>query len=1061
MAGYESAGGQKRAGGKGLLLWAALAAAAAAGPGAASAPALEEAPGFQVLDLRAWVLSSRSAKITWTTPHASDSEVRWGRTSQLAETPIVQPAPVLRHSVLLTGLQGGTTYYIQVVSRTPGGTAAQSAVTSFMTAVLEDYVVRDTHPRIFFTRDDIPALRARIAGSHAAKWSALRQNCESLLSQSSATMAANTNNFVYARALAFAGLIGDDARFRKKAEEIALGCARLGLSGEVMDCRWRLLTIPVVYDWLHAHLSEGTRSTLRAAMLDLYARLQQGVNEKEFIWGWSHGHQRPMFLAAIALHGEAPAAAGYVETILRNYREGYLPTWRNYSEDGGSLKAWGYTTWTLNMELEILAAVKSATSLDWFETETWYEKLIDWHLMGLRGDNTYLRGGDAKIGLNYQDWTYALSVAHFYKNGRAKWLVEKVASAQKIWALHNVYDILWNDPDVPAEAPSGSLCRSYPAAGRTIMRSSWGTSAVIADFRSASDYTLGHNHLDDNSFTVFYRAGLALDAGIYDENNGTHEMGYAGRSIAHNTILVHDPAETFVLFGKSYLNDGGQRWRVPPSEAEYWYPSHVEKVLDPRYKYGAGGIIRFEDTPEYTYSLGDAAPSYSRAKLKAFDRHFLWVKSAQGLQKPVMVVFDSVVSTNGAFKKTYLLHTQAKPTVSGTLATVANGGGVLYHETLLPASPRIEVIGGPGKEFWVNGANYPPSRAPTSLEEAGTHRIEVSPSAVSLTDRFLHVIYAADAGASAAPDSSLVTASTMQGVNVADWIVLFGPVRQPVDGVRYGIGNGALRHLLIGMVPNGTFDVSIDGALQGQVQATENGTIRFDTDGPGEIELVRALPGEPAPPAPVPPLAADPPPASEPAPAPGPTSAPLPGPALVLEPAPGPAAGPTPGPALILEPAPVPEPTAAAEPTRVSSAAPSPAPAPAASATIVVDNGASGTSATKYWRASDGSSPYKGGSMYSRAAGATHTWTARVPRPARYRVYMWWSGWPSRTASAPVEIAHAAGVARKNVNQRTNAGKWNLLGTFEFSSTAKVTIRSLSASQSTCADAIKLEEIVP
>ena len=60
--------------------------------------------------------------------------------------------------------------------------------------------------------------------------------------------------------------------------------------------------------------------------------------------------------------------------------------------------------------------------------------------------------------------------------------------------------------------------------------------------------------------------------------------------------------------------------------------------------------------------------------------------------------------------------------------------------TLLPEADnaRIAKVGGPGKEFWVFGKNYPNEMNPPDPEKGGW-RIEVSPVRPSASDRFLNV----------------------------------------------------------------------------------------------------------------------------------------------------------------------------------------------------------------------------------------------------------------------------------------------------------------------------------
>ena len=138
--------------------------------------------------------------------------------------------------------------------------------------------------------------------------------------------------------------------------------------------------------------------------------------------------------------------------------------------------------------------------------------------------------------------------------------------------------------------------------------------------------------------------------------------------------------------------------------------------------------------------------------------------------------------------------------------------------------------------------------------------------------------------------------------------------------------------------------------------------------------------------------------------------------------------------------------------------APVPAPAPTP-VSIIVDNGDAGTSYTRYWRASSGKLSYDDGSMYTRVDGGTYTWTAKLPKSGKYKIYMWWSDWTSRTPLARVDVTHTGGIATVNVDQRVNEGKWNLIGTYDLSTTGKVTLRSTSKQYSTCADAIRFVEV--
>lgn len=74
------------------------------------------------------------ATITWTTATEADSQVKYGTTEgQLNDSAPTDGAYVTGHSVTLTGLTAGTTYYVEVISRDADGNAA-GGTTSFTTA---------------------------------------------------------------------------------------------------------------------------------------------------------------------------------------------------------------------------------------------------------------------------------------------------------------------------------------------------------------------------------------------------------------------------------------------------------------------------------------------------------------------------------------------------------------------------------------------------------------------------------------------------------------------------------------------------------------------------------------------------------------------------------------------------------------------------------------------------------------------------------------------------------------------------------------------------------------
>jgi hypothetical protein len=92
---------------------------------------LTVAPGPPVLsNVIATDLALTGARITWTTDRASTSVVEWGTTTALLSTPVTGPANVTSHSVTLSGLTAGMSYYYRVRSVTTGGSAPTAETVS-------------------------------------------------------------------------------------------------------------------------------------------------------------------------------------------------------------------------------------------------------------------------------------------------------------------------------------------------------------------------------------------------------------------------------------------------------------------------------------------------------------------------------------------------------------------------------------------------------------------------------------------------------------------------------------------------------------------------------------------------------------------------------------------------------------------------------------------------------------------------------------------------------------------------------------------------------------------
>jgi heparin/heparan-sulfate lyase len=791
---------------------------------------------------RATVLSPLSAVIEWETQRPSATRVDFGRDASSLSGTVSDPRLRHSHRALLTGLAPDTLYYYRAASTTASGEITGQAVLSFRT--LEDVVVEVTpgRPRLFLDAAALEEVRRRISadGYYEDRWRSMVSWCSGEHGRTDADILAETNFLFYVRSFAFVGLVGDLDRYKKRAIELARAIARSKVELSERDATESLA---YVYDWLHDEMDDDTRDLVQRALARGCEEMDDDTRDHESLLGaHSIRLQRPLALGGIALWGDHPDAGRFVQNAADRFHRGYLATQRYFAgTDGGSSEGWWYLSYNLQFTLAFLATMGSATGRSWLAPEMgWYERLLEWYLYGLRGDSTFFAQGDAHVfdDLTHREGLYALLAVRESGSPQAQWLGQRVREDGELWAPYAFFDILWSDPSVRAAPPDWPTSRLFRNVGVAVIRDSWDEDAAMASFRCEQLYTLGHTHRDNCSFTIFYKGDLALDSGIYDDFGESHHRNYHQRTIAHNTITVFDPDEVFTLYGVDYANDGGQRWLRKDIDVPSSWPASIEAALDPANGFLAGGVIRYEHEDEYTYVVGDGTPSYSPHKLAKFHRHFLWLDEVAGWGYPVVLVLDDVIATRSGYAKAYLLHTENEPAVSGNLVSAENGEGMLYQHTLEPRDARITKIGGPGREFWVNGRNYPPDRPAEGNEQAGSWRIEVSPGAPRRADVFLHALYPADEGTPAPLEPETFQTAHLQGCRVGQWTVLFD-IDEPEDIVLYPSPEPESSHLVLGMLPGARYEISLDGARVAATVASAAGTVRFGLARAGTLELRR------------------------------------------------------------------------------------------------------------------------------------------------------------------------------------------------------------------------------
>ncbi|MCX7825865.1 MAG: heparinase II/III-family protein [Verrucomicrobiae bacterium] len=550
-------------------------------------------------------------------------------------------------------------------------------------------------------------------------------------------------------------------------------------------CRYTgrmMVTGAIVYDWCHALLSDAEKHAFIKELVRLAKTQECGYPPTR--QGSVTGHaseamiMRDMISAGIAIYDEFPEM--YRLAAGRFFRE-HLPA-RNWFYNGHAYhQGSSYGPYRFGWDTFPLFIFDRLGFGNVYNPEQRFVPYL-W-VYSTRPDGQRMRAGDTEAEGRGNAWSTGIGTlltASYYRDGV---LLSHFLQHGGVREGTEIFEFLWRDTTLqPKPIESLPLTRYFGSPfGWMIARTSWGKDAVIAEMKINEYNFTNHQHMDAGAFQIYYQGPQAIDSGRYQGSSGKygspHCRNYYWRTIAHNALLIYDPKEEF---GSGYGNDGGQR--LPGGRKE---PRTIEQLLDPQNGYRTGEVLAHGSGDDFAFLQGDITAAYSR-KVKQVIRSFLFLNLRNDRTPVALIVFDRVVSANPAFKKFWLLHTLEEPQIKGASASADR----LTLDVLLPTAGNaaLEKVGGPGKEFWVFGANYendPVERKSGRKKAAGDSaqsngwRVEVSPKKAAEEDLFLAVMQLGER-----LPVTLIEAADRVGCEIANRRVLFyrdgRPNNQPV-----------------------------------------------------------------------------------------------------------------------------------------------------------------------------------------------------------------------------------------------------------------------------------------
>lgn len=631
----------------------------------------------------------------------------------------------------------------------------------------------------------------------------------------------------------------------------------------------------LAFDWMFAHpdFDQALKDRIANGLVEGAEKmLKRPELRKPDLVSYANYPVRYLSLAAFALaavrgygdfdHRSAPLRAEADEALLNIYRQTQFVTPKGSYHESMDYMRITWASLLLMVELQ-----RTTTGVDPAHGFSLFRNVGNTYLYKLMPNGTPSREGDNEYPiLDTRDTAVIGYAVNRFKDPYSAWLLRKSGFFVKGWILP-VLEFLWDDPEVtpmnPADAPESTLPRQhyFPGVGHLVIRNGWKPDSTWIQF-CCGPYFAKHQHMDQNQVTIYHNGYMAIDSGAdYTESESPQYLNYYRRTVAHNSMLVYDPAEKFFWSSDvlAAANDGGQRM----NSSRYW--NTIRSVKDwentrAMWNLGCMRVTAYEPG-QYHYALGDATKAYVSKKLRRFTRETVYIPEGN-----LLFVFDRVDATNPNFHKAWLLHGVNQPSVDNdtgsstqNVSTFANaktfrfqdGTGEILVHSLLPTQRSIVRRGGPGNEFWTpgndsggpwgSGQNWPLDAGkggplPTDpkllhmwktfwpdsnrIERSnmvnvvpGAWRIEVSPTVPAEEDLFLHVFEIGDKDATGGKRVELLKGANFTGAAFEKGpAVLFSTVGPAITEGEVSLPDMPCDFLLItSLVPHATYALNFTG----------------------------------------------------------------------------------------------------------------------------------------------------------------------------------------------------------------------------------------------------------
>lgn len=524
----------------------------------------------------------------------------------------------------------------------------------------------------------------------------------------------------------------------------------------------------LAYDWLYTYWSEPQRRQLRDKLSHSCNYLIEVIRSGQFspynVTLYT-GPIQALMACSIALYKDDQRGEPMMAFTNDLWKARVLPVWRQVmGKNGGWHEGADHVGEGIGQAIYQLPNMwRSATGEDYFKSESGIRGFLDFLVYRTRPDGAQMHIGDS--GSFNRGAPDRLALALEYHHAAAYSIDAPPGNPIPTgWPWGPLSDNNLYDPDAAARLP---LAKYFDGIGLVVMRSGWGPDATYITFKAGDNYS-SFSHLDQGSFTLYKGGALAIDSGLYYNYGSDHHLNYAYQTIAHNVATITNPDEAAAVSNNDYnrsprpiANDGGQR-RIGGDIEIYPNPLDVNEWNARRDIYHTGSIVHLAEKNGIVTITADITAAYTNkfsgegtlsSRTLRVNRYLRTV-----IYDPIndlFLVYDTITKTNPSFTSRWLIHFQEQPLLAAPDQFLVSllpdnnpkhTDGILEGKVLIPSAPLITAVGGPGKEFWVDGKNYDnngdiyKTLARGNLKqvaEPGAWRIEVRNTEASQTDNFL------------------------------------------------------------------------------------------------------------------------------------------------------------------------------------------------------------------------------------------------------------------------------------------------------------------------------------